>query len=303
MFSRVLRNFLAVVDMGSITMAAEALNVSQPALTKSIQKLEAEIGTRLFTRIPKGVQPTKAGEILAHHARVMENEYRHAAMRIAELSGTEQGGLRVGAGPIWLVRILPPVVAEFQTAHPDVRVTLVGGTIDTLVPSLVSGDLDLICASLDFPERSELERTPLFEMNHIVITHPSHPLAGQGGITSADLAEQRWLTLRSDYVGTHRISAYFAANGYEPPKISLETTSIHSLLETLQSGSYVAHIPEQMLEIAREKGLVEVDLRGTLWQTSAGIAVRRSARTSSALSSFIETVRAATAQFAGPSLS
>ena len=119
MYSRVLRNFLTVADVGRITTAAESLNVSQPALTKSIQKLEAEVGTKLFTRVPKGMQLTQAGEILAHHARVMENEYRHATMRIAELSGAEQGGLRVGAGPIWLVRILPPAVAEFQKSHPD----------------------------------------------------------------------------------------------------------------------------------------------------------------------------------------
>ena len=89
MFSRLIRSFLTVADTGSITTAADALNVSQPALTKSIQKLENDVGTKLFTRIPKGVQLTKAGEILAHHARVMENEYRHATMRIAELSGAD----------------------------------------------------------------------------------------------------------------------------------------------------------------------------------------------------------------------
>lgn len=297
MYSRALRNFLTVADVGSITTAAEALNVSQPALTKSIQKLEAEVGTKLFIRVPKGMQLTKAGEILAHHARVMENECRHATMRIAELSGAEQGGLRVGAGPIWLVRILPPAVAEFQKSHPDVRVTLVGGVIDTLVPALVSGDLDLICVSLDFPERSELTKIPLFEMNHIVVADPSHPLASQGEVTAADLSRQRWLTLKSDYVGTHRISAFFAASGHEPPKISLETTSIHSLLETLRSGNYVAHIPEQMLELAQEKGLVKVDLSGTLWQTSAGLAVRRTAKASSALTSFMETVQAAIGRY------
>ena len=293
MYSRVLHNFLTVADLGNITLAADALNISQPALTKSIQKLEQEIGSKLFIRVPKGVQLTKAGEILLHHTRVMENEYRHALARIAELSGTEQGSLRVGAGPIWLVKILPPVIAEFQRSHPDVRVTLVGGVIDTLVPALVSGDLDLICVSLDFPERSELTQLPLFEMNHIVVVDPSHPLAGQSDVTAKELAQQRWLTLKSDYVGTHRISAFFAANGHKPPKISLETTSIHSMLETLCSGNYVAHIPEQMLELAQSKGLVKVDLKSTLWQTSAGLAMRKAVTASGALDGFIETVRVA----------
>lgn len=290
MFSRVLHNFLTVADTGNITTAADTLCVSQPALTKSIQKLESVVGTRLFNRVPKGVQLTAAGEILLHHVRVMENEYRHATARIAELSGAEQGSLRVGAGPIWLVKILPAVVARFQESYPDVRVSLVGGVIDTLVPSLVSGDLDLICVSLDFPERSELTRVPLFNINHIVIADPAHPLAEQSNVTARDLSLQRWLTLKSDYVGTHRISAFFAANGHEPPKISLETTSIHSLLETLRNGCYVAHIPEQMLELAQEKGLVKVDLNGTLWQTSAGFAMRQSVNVSAALTGFIDSV-------------
>lgn len=293
MFSRVLHNFLTVADAGNITIAADTLCVSQPALTKSIQKLETVVGTPLFNRVPKGVQLTKAGEILQHHVRVMENEYRHATTRIAELAGTEQGSIRVGAGPMWMVKILPPVVARFQQSNPDVRVSLMGGVIDTLVPALVSGDLDLICVSLDFPERSEITRIPLFKINHIVIADPSHPLAGESNVSAKDLSLQRWLTLKSDSVGTHRISAFFAANGYEPPKISLETTSIHSLLETLCNGSYVAHVPEQMLELAQEKGLVKVDLNGTLWQTNAGLAMRQPANSSAALTGFIESVNEA----------
>ena len=297
MYSRVLRNFLSVADAENITTAADNLNVSQPALTKSIQKLELEVGSKLFTRDSKGVMLTKAGEVLLHHARVMDNEYRHAQERIAELSGTERGVLRVGAGPIWLVKILPSVVAEFHQTHPDVRISLVGGVIDTLVPALVSGDLDVICVALEFPERSELTKMPLFNINHIVVVDPGHPLAAERNVSAADLSRQRWLTLKSDSVGTHRISAFFAANGLEPPKISLETTSIYNLLETLCCGSYVAHIPEQMLELAQEKGLVKVNLNGTLWQTSAGIAVRQSVKAPSALKGFVETVMAAVAPY------
>jgi DNA-binding transcriptional LysR family regulator len=293
MYSRALRNFLSVADACNISTAADSLHVSQPALTKSIQKLELEVGSKLFTRDSKGVQLTKAGEILLHHARVMENEYRHAQERIAELSGTARGCLRVGAGPIWLVKILPSVVAQFQQSHPNVRVSLVGGVIDTLVPAVVSGELDVICVSLDFPERAELTKVPLFNINHIVVVDPRHPLAAERDIKAADLCCQRWLTLKSDYVGTHRISAFFAANGLEPPKISLETTSIYNLLETLRCGNYIAHIPEQMLELAQEKGLVKVDLNGTLWQTSAGIVIRQSVEASTALSGFIEIVTAA----------
>lgn len=297
MFSRVLRNFLKVVDMGSITAAADALNISQPALTKSIQKLENDLGTKLFTRISKGVQLNKAGEILEHHARVMENEYRHAITRIGELSGAEHDRLRIGATPNWLVRILPSVFAEFQKTYPDIRMILVGGVIDTLIPALVSGDLDLICISLDFPDRSELTKIPLFKMDHIIVSDASHPLASQGNVSATDLAPQRWLALKDDFVGTHRISAFFATFGLKPPKISLETTSINSLLETLRDENYVAPIPDQMLELAQQKSLVKIDFNGTLWQSNAGLAIRIFTKPSSALTGFMECVKSATAKY------
>jgi len=299
MYSRVLRNFLSVAEAGNITTAADNLSVSQPALTKSIQKLEAEVGSKLFTRVSKGVQLTKAGEILLHHARIMDNEYRHAQERLGELSGAKRASLRIGAGPIWLVKILPPVVAQFQKSHPDVRVSLSGGVIDTLVPELISGDLDLICMSLDFPDRAELTKIPLFNIDHVVVVNEAHPLASKRGVTAEDLSRQQWLTLKSDQVGTHRISAFFATNGLKPPKISLETTSIYNLLETLCNGSYVAHVPEQMLELAQGKGLVKVDLSGTLWQTSAGIAMRQSMQVAPASQTeFIEQVVAAVEPYA-----
>lgn len=294
MFSRLLQGFLAVAQQGSITRAAEHLSVSQPALTKSMQKLELEIGAPLFHRTPKGVQLTKSGEILLHHTSVMENEYRHAISRIREQSGLAGRELRVGAGPIWLVSILPPVVAQFQESYPDVRISLVGGVIDTLVPALVSGDLDLICVSLDFPERSELRQIPLFEVNHVVVADPAHVLVGRKGVTAEDLSQQRWVTLKSDYVGTQRISAFFASSGQRPPSISLETTSIHSLLETLRNGNYVAHIPEQMLELAQAKGLRQIDLESTLWQTRAGLAVRSTKAPARILKSFMDILTEAT---------
>jgi DNA-binding transcriptional LysR family regulator len=259
-----------------------------------MKKLESDIGTKLFDRAPKGIKLTKSGEVLLHHASVMENEYRHALSQIKELSGFTGRKLRIGAGPIWLVSILPAVVAQFQETYPDVRISLVGGVIDTLVPALVSGELDLICVSLDFPERSELQKIPLFEVNHVVVADPSHELAGRKSITARDLSDQRWLTLKSDYVGMQRIAAFFAADGQSPPNISLETTSIHSLMETLCRGNYIAHIPEQMLEIFQTKGLIQIDLKSTLWQTSAGIAVRRTARPSTILTSFVKMLKAET---------
>lgn len=211
------------------------------------------------------------------HVKVMDNEYRHAMARIKEQRDGRGGALRVGAGPVWLVSILPPVIAEFQKLCPGVSVSLIGGVIDTLVPDLITGDLDVICVSLDFPNQSEIVKQTLFNTHHVLVANPDHPLADGSEVEPARLHTYPWTVLKSDYVGTARISSFFAANGLEPPRIAFETTSIHSLLQGVKSGGHVAHIPVQMLPLAESMGLKQIHLRQTIWETTAGYAYRTSA--------------------------
>lgn len=287
MQSRLLGSFLVVAEKNSITEAAEVLHVSQPALTKSMKRLEEELGVKLFDRISVGVRLTKFGEILQHHAKVMDNEYRHAVSRIEELRDGRSAALRIGAGPVWLVSLLPPVIGRFQAEHPNVNISLIGGVIDTLLPALINGELDLICVSLDFPNRSEIVKQKLFDIRHVLIADPGHPLANEPEVDAAAIHTYPWMVLKSDYVGTERISSFFATNGLKPPKIAFETTSIHSLLQGLKGGDYIAHIPEQMLPLAQATGLQEVKMSQTIWETTAGYAYRASARLSQPMKDFV----------------
>lgn len=280
MQSRILLSFLTVAEHGNITRAADVLRVSQPALTKSMQKLEDYYGVKLLERVPTGVELTRFGEILLSHLKVMDNEHRHAVARINELRDGRTGGLRIGAGPVWLVSILPPLIAQFQAQYPDVSISLVGGVIDTLIPDLINGDLDLACVSLDFPNQSEVLKQPLFNIHHVLVANPAHPLADGQPVTASRIHDYPWVVLKSDYVGTERISSFFAANGLKPPRISFETTSIHSLLQGLKSGSHIAHIPVQMLPLAETFGLQKIELTQTIWETTAGYAWRASAKVS-----------------------
>lgn len=291
MQSRLLQSFLVVAEKKSITEASEVLHVSQPALTKSIQRLEQDLGVKLFERLSVGVQLTKFGEILQQHSKVMDNEYRHAVSRIEELRDGRSGVLRIGAGPVWLVSILPPIISQFQIKNPDVKISLIGGVIDTLLPALISGELDLICVSLDFPNRSEVIKEPLFDVRHVLIASPEHPLVKAPLADAEAIHKYPWMVLKSDYVGTERISSFFAANGLTPPQIALETTSIHSLLQGLKGGEYIAHIPERMLPLAQDTGLREVKMKQIIWETTAGYASRASARRTRPMNQFTDLLR------------
>jgi DNA-binding transcriptional LysR family regulator len=291
MYSRQLRHFLAVVEHKGITPAAEKLHISQPALTKSIQQLESSLGVALFERFPTGVVPTHFGEILARRVRLMDLEYRHALAEIQAIKGGAGGTINVGAGPVWMVRILPPIIAEFQKQQPKVKIKLRSGVIDTMVPALLAGELDVICASLDFPSHPEIVKENLTEISHVLIARAGHPLAARNDIKAADLLDYPWLAIANDYVGNSRVNSFFAANELDPPRIAVETTSTSGILSLVRAGDFIVNIPTLMLPYAEAFGLTRLAVRGTLWDSPAGIAYRATKSQMAVLNAFCALIR------------
>ncbi|RAI45964.1 LysR family transcriptional regulator [Rhodoplanes roseus] len=299
MHSRLLRHFLAVLDHGRISAAADAVHISQPALTKSIHQLESSLGVPLFERRPNGVVPTPYGEILARRVRLMALEYQHAIGEIQAITGGSGGHIRIGAGPVWMLRLLPPVIAKFQKQQPNVKVTMRTGVIDTLVPALLGGELDLICSTLDYPSHPEIVKEHLTEIHHMLAASKRHPLSQRDDIAAADLLAYPWIALANDYVGSSRVNSFFAANELAPPSVAVETSSIASILSLLQAGDYIVNLPTVMLPYMEAFGLSRLAIHGTLWEFSAGIAYRRTKTPISVVKAFCAMLRTS---FAPPDL-
>ena len=291
MQSRLLRHFLAVVERKNITAAAGDLHISQPALTRSIRQLETTIGVLLFERLPTGVALTRHGEVLARRARLMDLEYQHAIAEIGAMQHGLAGVLRIGAGPVWITTLLPPVVAAFHKQFPRVNVRLTSGVIDTLVPELLSGGIDAFCSTLDVAAQPEIVKEPLISIRHSVVARAGHPLAGRGTVSAADMSHFAWLVLANDQVGTSRVGSYFVANSLEPPTIAVETTAL-GIIKILLEGDFLAHFPERMLPDAERFGLVAIPHEGTFWEGEAGIAYRRTTRPARSVESFKAILRA-----------
>ncbi|MDR3497007.1 MAG: LysR family transcriptional regulator [Ancalomicrobiaceae bacterium] len=291
MHSRLLRHFLAVVEKRNITAAAEALRISQPGLTRSIRQLEDHLGITLFDRLPTGVVLTRGGEILARRAKLMELEYKHA---VAEISSLEQGivgVLRIGAGPLWTSAVLPPVLSRFYRQYPGVRVRLTEGTIDSILPALMGGEIDLACVTLSFPSQTEIVKEPLLSIRHTIIVRAGHPLANGQKVTAADLVKYPWVVLANDSIGTSRIGAYFAANGLSPPQIAVETTAL-GLMRLLEQDDFLALSAVDMLDCTRHFGLVSLPHDGTFWEAEAGIVTLKTDRPKRITESFKAILRA-----------
>lgn len=285
MHSRLLILFLKTSEHLNITAAAKALNITQPALTRSIKQLEAIVGVSLFDRLPNGVALTRQGKILARHVKLMDLEYRHALAEISALEHGMSGELRIGAGPVWITTILPPVIANFSVQYPKVKIRMTSGVINTLVPSLINGDIDLVCSTLDFPAQAEIIKESLINVQHMVVAHEGHPVFETPIATARDLSGYPWAVLAGDDVGTSRIGAYFAAHDLEPPNIAVETTSA-GLFKILGEGDFLAHFPKQMLSDAEKYDLKKISHEGTFWNAEAGIAYRQTSNPVRALDSF-----------------
>lgn len=291
MDGRLLKYFLSVYDNQGISAAAEVQNISQPALTKSIQKLEAEIGVQLFERRPSGVVATKYADILARRARLIDVEYRSAIAEISAVSGGAKGLIRIGAGPVWYSNLLPDIIHDYMQAWPDMRIDVQSGVINTLIPGLEAGKFDLVCSSLDFPTQPGITRERIINLKHDIIASEDHPLAGEKLAEPAELARYPWIVLANDHVGSARIWSYFSAFGCKPQHIAIETSSPTLMFEMICKGPYLAHIPKPMNERASQFGIAPLVVRGPFWETPAGISYRQSKSQPPSLQRLIKAIR------------
>jgi DNA-binding transcriptional LysR family regulator len=289
---KLISHFLAVADNLSISQAAEVLNLTQPALSKSIKQLEDRLGVPLFERWPTGVKLTQYGEVLARRARLIDRELSYAVTELQTLKGGATGVLRIGAGLIWSQKYLPPIIAKFQKLHAGVNLELRSGVIDTLVPALTGGELDVVCTTLDFPDSNDYVKEPLTEIRHGIFASAKHPLAGLARVTPEQLAQYGWVTLKNDYVGRNRLGSFFAANGLAPPNVRVELVADVAILSLIAASDYLCSMPRALADTAKSQRVVELAVGGAnLWTSTGGVAYRRTGFPAPAVKTFLAMLR------------
>lgn len=188
---RQLRHFVALAEHGHFARAAEAVNLSQPALSRSIQALENGLGCRLLDRGPRQVSLTAHGRLVLEHARRLLDGDRALRSAVSQLDNLGSGELRLGAGPYPAARLVPRALGRFAGAHPGVRVQLAIDTWYSLHQRLLDDALELFVADVrELRDDPQLEVTPLRSWPGVIFCRPGHPLLGrhQHRLTSADLA-------------------------------------------------------------------------------------------------------------------
>lgn len=169
---------MAVARQGSIRAAGRVLNLSQPALTKSIKELEESLGARLFVRRRQGVTLTDCGDAFFKRASLILEELRVAQEDIAQRLGGTSGRVNIGVGASIARTIMPLVIDRFHREYPNVKVRIAEGQLVSMIPELRQGELDFtVNTYYQGPFDNELLYEKLMDKEYRVMARRGHPMA------------------------------------------------------------------------------------------------------------------------------
>ena len=220
---------LAMLDeVGSLSAAAAALSLTQPAVSKILVELEQIFGSRLFERGRRGVEPTPIGLAAIRRARSIVGELGLASAELKAMREGAAGLLQLGTFSI--TDIVPKALAELMRRHPGVAVRIREGAIAELLTLLLQGELDCVFAAMppDLLARGEIRRLrwqAMFDDRLCALLSDRHPLAGGRALRWRDLAQARWVAMPTDTVVRQRFMEAFVGEGLEPPQPVVETLS------------------------------------------------------------------------------
>jgi DNA-binding transcriptional LysR family regulator len=234
-----LRLFATVARLGSFSRAAEALHISQPAVSKGVREFEAQVGSPLLERGPGGIRLTPAGEVLATHAQALFAAERAAEEDLAALRGLERGILSIGASTTIATYLLPPVLGPFHRAHPAIELRLSSGNTHEIVDRLLARELDV--ALVEGPVHANGIAVRSWRADELVlIAPPSHRFAQSPDPVSPALLQDEILAVREPGSGTGEVvAAALNAAGIVPRRM-IEIGSTEAIKQLVAAGLGVA---------------------------------------------------------------
>jgi LysR family transcriptional regulator, cyn operon transcriptional activator len=262
---RDLSYFLAVVAHGHLGRAASACAVTQPALSKSLKRLEDETGLALFDRAGRAIRPTSAGLAFAEHARKVVNQYEDAVRHAQGLRSGGGGLLRLGATAATMDTVVMPALQVLLPKQPELRVVLTLGLSDELPDLVERGDLDLAVAPADGARGGVLRQDAMGHDLLRLVASRRNPLFKRPALGLADLADQRWILPKRTSVARQRLDASFARADRPLPRAALEVDFISAGALKLVAGTDLLTVaPDSLLEDAGDTGVAALPLDAAL---------------------------------------
>ncbi len=269
-----LKHFLGVVDAASVHGGARLLNISQPALTKSIRHLEERLNTKLLERLPRGVKMTKEGELLYKRAREIETSWNAAMIEIGAQSKGLHGIMKIGGGPVYSLIHFPLSLARLQKKFPKLRVEVASGPANELIQKLRRGDL--VAYGGGIPSEEEIAETNfksvyLCDQRNSLYASKNHPIFLKEGYNERDTLKYPWLCLFNTQQANQIINKYFERRDLAAPDLAIVSASIDFAYKMIDKHEFLACLPTPIVQKNTEMRLRKVILKNFDWSIPTGI--------------------------------
>jgi DNA-binding transcriptional LysR family regulator len=289
---RQLGYFVAVVQEGSFTRAAQRMHVAQPGISQQIRRLELDLGEQLLDRSTQTVRLTAAGTAFLPHARAALAATEAGRATLAELRGLVYGDLRLGT-----IQGIPDVdlaglLAVFHDAHPGVAVTLREDHPDPLIEDLHRGECDAAIVGLSEPSAPEGLSVEVLTVEPLVlVTAPEHRLGHRKRVAVVDLRDDTFVTLPHPSALRRHLEDACRAAGFAA-RVSLETSDVHLLSALVARGLGVTIVPRSIAALGAARHSVSIiEITPPITQRCTALAWRTAGPHSPAARAFLATAR------------
>ncbi|MCE8023378.1 LysR substrate-binding domain-containing protein [Billgrantia aerodenitrificans] len=233
-----LRIFVSVVEAGSFSRAAEALEISQPAVSKAVRELESQLDTTLLDRQGRSFKPSEPGQALYDYGRSIFALEREAQETLEAFYGLERGHLTIGASTTVATYWLPPLIAEFHSRHPHIEIRLVSENTKQIIELLIDCRLDVALVEGQVAD-SRVEARHWFKEDMVVIAADSPERATPAQVIDAQTV---WVVREHGSGSREATEALLRELDIQPPH-TIEVGSNEAIVQTVSSGIGLGLVP------------------------------------------------------------
>ncbi|MEX2291112.1 MAG: LysR family transcriptional regulator [Mycobacteriales bacterium] len=281
-----LRQFVAVARAEHVTRAAEAIGVPQPTLSRSIARLERDLGSALFLRTGRTLRLSRAGALLLEHVERAMADLEAGLRAVVEHAGPDGGRVAFGFLHTLGGAAVPQLLREFRQERPAVRFELVQRGHDGLLELLRAGMLDL-CLTSPLPQEPDLVSAALHEQRLHLVVPQGHPLADRRRLQLSEAAPEQFVGLGRGYGLRATTDAWCLAAGFVP-KLAFEGEEIDTVRGLVAAGLGVALLPPDPAGAA--PSVVELEVTQPHTTRVLGLVWRRAGAGPPAAAAFRDTV-------------
>jgi len=289
---RQLRYFIAVFEHSNFSRAAAEIPISQPALTRSVQLLESELGVNLFRRQARGVIATSAGERFYRHANKILSACDRAEKDVRTAGDFLSGEIAIGVTALFADSVMERVVGEFLEKHPRVKITVCQGLLGDCLSGLERGEFELALCNFPIqplPDTHTMET--LVELNSYAYASSDHPLADGRELTWKTMAEASWVNVNQSH-SRETLDTIFLNLNLVPPQPPLLTDSLNLIKAMIQRHGFIGMLPQQLMASETAAGkVVRLNLPGTPIIRNGGLIMLKEFNRSPLTELFAEELR------------